>query len=91
MAIKTFQYALAQDVRQLIAPPSVQPQEVHIHNHEHSQGRNLYIGDETVTVTTGHHVLAETDIVIYLQPGQYLYGITPDGAGCDVTVLCVEK
>lgn len=85
-------FSLERDVSvQLVAPDNM-PQEVHIHNHEHSQGRDLYIGpDNSVSEDNGHHVLAESDIAFSLMPGDVLWGMTPDNAGCDVTVLQIQK
>lgn len=92
MPIFTAQIELAQDVPQLIVGSDNQAQEVHIHNHEHAQGRDLYIGaTNAVDETTGHHVLAETDIKFWLNPGDELWGMTPDGAGCLVTVIRIQK
>ncbi len=91
MAIKSFQYDLEQNVRQVICPPSIHPQEVHVHNHEHGQRKDLYVGGPNVTADNGHHVLAESDMRIVLHPGQSLYGVTDENNGIEVTVLCVEK
>ena len=92
MSVKTFQYSLADNVPQLIVPQSHMPQEVHVHNHEHAIGRDLYIGGSSaVSETNGHHVLAQSDMIITLQPTQVLWGMTPTNAGCDVTVLVIQK
>ena len=92
MAVKTFQYSLVEDVPQLIVPQANMPEEVHVHNHEHATGRDLYIGGgSAVSEANGHHVLAQSDMIVHLQPGQVLWGMTPTGAGCDVTVLCIQK
>ena len=91
MAIKSFQYTLAQNVRQVICPPSTQPQEVHVHNHEHGSNKMLFVGGSDVTAANGHHVFAESDIRVTLHPSQSLYGFTDESGGIDVTVLCVGK
>ena len=92
MAVKTFQYALVEDVAVRIVPKHHMPQEVHVHNHEHSVSRDLYIGPgSAVSDANGHHVLAQTDMIMTLHPNQELWGMTPTGAGCDVTVLVIQK
>lgn len=92
MPIITRQFSLEQDTPVLIATADNMPQEVHVHNHEHAQGRDLYIGPNSdVSETNGHHVIAEADMVIQLRPNDELWGMTPDGPGCDVTVLQVQK
>jgi hypothetical protein len=92
MAVKTFQYALVQDAPVRLVPKHHMPQEVHVHNHEHSGSRDLYIGaGSAVSDANGHHVLASTDMIMTLHPNQELWGMTPTGAGCDVTVLVIQK
>ena len=92
MPIITSNFSLVQDTPVKIASADNMPQEVHVHNHEHATGRDLYVGeDNTVSETNGHHVLAESDIVFPLSPGDSLWGMTPDGSGCDVTVLQIQK
>lgn len=92
MSIIVKQFSLAKDVPQQLVTPDNMPQEVHIHNHEHVQGRYLYIGPTSgVSDTNGHHVLAETDITFRIMPGDELWGMTPDNAGCDVTVVQIQK
>jgi len=91
MPVKTYSYNLVQNVRQLVAPPSVEPQEVCIHNHEHSQNREIFIGDKNVTVANGMHAAATQTSIITLQPGDDLYAITADSQGCNLRVMVVTK
>jgi hypothetical protein len=92
MSVHTFNYSLAQDVPQKIVDADNMIQEVHIHNHEHATSRDLYLGaTSAVSSTNGHHILAEENIVFDLQPGDVLWGMTPTGSGCDVTVLVIRK
>ncbi len=92
MTIKTTQFSLSQDTPQQIAGPHHMMQEVHIHNHEHSPFRDLYVGpDSSVSDSNGHHVQAGEDIVIMMAPGDSLWGMTPDAQGCDVTVMHIQR
>lgn len=92
MAVITTNFSLEKDTPVMIVGPDNMMQEVHIHNHEHAQGRDLYVGpDSSVSDTNGHHILAESDVMFRLVPGDALWGMTPDNAGCDVTVLQIQK
>ena len=53
MPVKTFGYDLVQNVRVQVVPPDNEPQEVCIHNHEHSSSKEIFLGNETVTVDNG--------------------------------------
>ncbi|HEY7823401.1 MAG TPA: hypothetical protein VIG24_11225 [Acidimicrobiia bacterium] len=87
MTIRAAQISLAQNVVQRLTDASVMPQQVHIHNHEHSNSRNLYVGGGSdVDETNGHHILPTQDMVFELLPGDAIYGMTPDN-GCAVTVF----
>ena len=91
MPVKTFGYDLVQNVRTLVVPPSVEPQEVCIHNHEHSQNKEIFIGNETVTVTNGMHAVATQTSIITLEPNDSLYAITSNSGGANLRVMVVTK
>ena len=92
MPIQTAQFNLVEDVAQRIVAGHSMVTEVHIHNHEHSQARNVFIGaGSAVTASTGHHILAEDNLSIFLQPGDEVWAVTDNAAGCSVTVLALIK
>ena len=92
MSIIVRNFSLEQNTPVMIVGADNMAQEVHIHNHEHASGRDLYVGPgSAVSSTNGHHILAESDIVFNLQPHDVLWGMIPDGAGCAVTVLQIQK
>jgi hypothetical protein len=91
MPVKTFGYDLVQNVRTLVVPPSVEPQEVCIHNHEHSQNREIFLGNETVTVANGMHAVATQTSIITLEPNDSLYAITANSGGANLRVMVVTK
>jgi hypothetical protein len=91
MPVKTFGYQLVQNVRTLVVPPSVEPQEVCIHNHEHSQNSEIFLGNETVTVANGMHAVATQTSIITLEPNDSLYAITADNGGANLRVMVVTK
>jgi hypothetical protein len=80
MPITTTQFTLLAGVRQQIVSPSSQSQHVCIHNHEHSQNREAFIGNSSVTVTTGIHAVATQTSMITIGPGDDLWAITDDAS-----------
>lgn len=76
--ITTAQYTLTSGVRQLIVGRSINPQHVCIHNHEHSASKEIYIGNASVTTSTGIHAVATQTSVLALEPGDELYAITAE-------------
>jgi hypothetical protein len=91
MPVKTFGYDLVQNVRTQVVPPAIEPQEVCIHNHEHSQNKEIFIGDETVTVANGMHAVATQTSIIVLQPNDALWAITANSGGANLRVMVVTK
>jgi hypothetical protein len=91
MPVKTFGYDLVQNVRTLVVPPAVEPQEVCVHNHEHSANKEIFLGNETVTVTDGMHAVATQTSIITLQPNDSLYAITPNNGGANLRIMVVTK
>jgi hypothetical protein len=91
MPVKTFGYDLVQNVRVQVVPPSLEPQEVCIHNHEHSQNREVFLGNETVTVDNGMHAVATQTSIITLPPGDALWAITANASGVNLRIMVVTK
>jgi hypothetical protein len=91
MPVKTFGYDLVQNVRVQVVPPSVEPQEVCIHNHEHSQNREVFLGNETVTVDNGMHAVATQTSIITLPPGDGLWAITANASGVNLRIMVVTQ
>jgi hypothetical protein len=91
MPVKTYAYDLVQNVRQLVVPPAVEPQEVCIHNHEHATSREIFLGNENVTVDNGMHAVATQTSIITLQPNDSLYAITANASGANLRIMVVTK
>jgi hypothetical protein len=91
MPVKTFGYDLVQNVRTQVVPPAIEPQEVCIHNHEHSQNKEIFLGNDTVTVTNGMHAVATQTSIITLQPGDGLWAITANSGGANLRIMVVTK
>jgi hypothetical protein len=90
MPITTQQFTLAAGVRQRIVAPDVMSQHVCIHNHEHSQNKEIFIGNSTVTTTTGIHAVATQTSMITIGAGDDLWAIAADD-GLIIHVLVVKQ
>lgn len=76
MAVLTYSYDLVPNVRTLVVPASISVQHVCIHNHDHNQNKEIFIGNSGVTVDNGMHAVATTTGQVQLLPGDDLYAIT---------------
>jgi hypothetical protein len=90
MPIMTQQFTLAADVRQRVVAPDVMSQHVCIHNHEHSQNSEIFIGNSTVTISTGIHAVATQTSMITIGAGDDLWAIS-DTDGVEMHVLVVKQ
>jgi hypothetical protein len=81
MPFESAQFSLTQGVRVKIVTAKATAQHVCIHNHEHALSREIFIGDSTVTSTTGIHAVATQTSVITLTPGTDLWAITQEASG----------
>jgi hypothetical protein len=88
--ITTAQYTLTSGVRQLIVGRSINPQYVCIHNHEHNQNHEIFVGNASVTTSTGIHAVATQTSSLPLEPGDELYAITGQ-ASAEIHVLISSK
>jgi hypothetical protein len=78
MAVKTYGFDLVQNVRTLVVGASSSVQHVCIHNHDHNNNKEIFIGGADVTVANGMHAVATQTGVVQLMPGDELYAITPE-------------
>lgn len=91
MPVYTYSYDLAEDVRTLIVPPRPVSQEVCIHNHEHALGKEIFIGNASVSVTNGMHAVATQTSIIRLGPGDDLYAISTENGTVNLRVMVVVQ
>lgn len=89
MTVKNYSYDLVSGTRTLVVPANNSPQRVSLHNHHHGSGKDIYVGDVDVTVGTGLHLVAGTEVDILLGASDELYAITAD-ADCNLRVLTVR-
>jgi hypothetical protein len=88
LTVKTYGYNLVANVRVLVVPPSTGVQHVCIHNHEHSQNREIFLGGPDVTLENGMHAVATQTSVIQLLPMDELYAIAD--SNCNLRILVVK-
>jgi hypothetical protein len=91
MPVKTYAYNLVAGQRVQVVPPNVEPQEVCIHNHEHSQNREVFLGGSDVTVENGMHAVATQTSIITLEPNDSLWAITNNASGVNLRIMVVTK
>ena len=90
MPISTAQFTLTANVRRQIVTPDRMNQHVCIHNHEHQLNKEIYIGNSTVTVTTGIHSVATQTSMITIGPGDDLWAVSDDN-NVVIHVLVVKQ
>ena len=88
MTVLTYAYDLVPNVRTLVVPASVSVQHVCIHNHEHSQNREIFIGGPDVTLANGMHAVSTETGQVQLLPGDELFAITNNE--CNLRILVVK-
>jgi hypothetical protein len=89
MAVKTYGFDLVQNVRTLVVGASSSVQHVCIHNHDHNQNKEIFIGGADVTVDNGMHAVATATGTVQLLPGDELYAITSQ-TGLNLRILVVR-
>jgi hypothetical protein len=89
MTVQTFGFDLVQNVRTLVVGTSNSVQHVCIHNHDHNQNKEIFIGGADVTVTNGMHAVATQTGTVQLLPGDELYAITAQ-TGVNLRILVVK-
>jgi hypothetical protein len=87
MAIKTYSYDLLEGVRTLVVPASVSVQHVCIHNHEHNQNHEIYVGGSDVTLANGMHSVATSTGVLQILPGDELFAIANQASNLRILVV----
>jgi SAM-dependent MidA family methyltransferase len=88
MAVITYGYDLPANVKTLVAPASTSVQKVRVHNHEHNQNHDIFLGNADVTATNGMHLVATETTEMQLLPGDDLYAIATQN--CNLRVLVIR-
>jgi hypothetical protein len=58
---------------QLIAHATFNPMRVLVHNHEHANNHDVYIGGSAVTASTGLHVPETETVEVFIAAGDLLW------------------
>jgi hypothetical protein len=87
MPVMTYAYDLVANVRTLVVPAQTVSQEVCIHNHEHNQNREIFLGNSGVTLANGMHAVATQTSIITLGPNDDLYAITDTASNLRIMVV----
>jgi hypothetical protein len=87
LTVKTYGYDLVANVRTLVVPASVGVQHICIHNHEHNQNHEIYIGGPDVTLTNGMHAVATETGTLQLLPMDELYAIANQNSNLRILVV----
>jgi hypothetical protein len=87
MTVQTFGYDLQANVRTLVVGASVGVQHICIHNHEHNQNHEIYVGGPDVTLTNGMHSVATSTGVLQLLPGDELFAIANQASNLRILVV----
>lgn len=80
MALTNAQYTIAEDTRVKVASADNMPQQIIVHENDHSSSTTVYLGDSAVTDTTGLHIHAGETLQMTLRPGDELYAYSSQGA-----------
>jgi hypothetical protein len=88
LTVQTYGYNLVANVRRLVVPPSTSVQHVCIHNHEHNQNHEIFIGGPDVTLENGMHAVATATGKVQLLPMDELYAIA--NQDCNLRILVVK-
>jgi hypothetical protein len=89
MPVMTYAYDLVANVRTLVVPAQTVSQEVCIHNHEHNQNHEIFLGNSGVTLANGMHAVATQTSIITLGPNDDLYAIT--NTDCNLRIMVVTQ
>jgi hypothetical protein len=90
MPISTAQFTLTANTPRQIVGPDRMSQHVCIHNHEHNDNKEIYIGNSSVTTTTGIHAVATQTSMITIGAGDDLWAVSAED-GVEMQVLVVKQ
>lgn len=90
MPIINAQFTITESTRVKIASADNMPQDIWIHEADHSESTTVYLGNSTVDDTSGLHLHAGETILMTLRPNDELYAYSSQGAPT-VHVLQIQK
>lgn len=90
MPITTAHYTLGTATPVKVCEADSIPQTVWVHNAEHAQSDEVYIGNAGVTVNNGLHIHSDETLEIVLDPGSDLWAIS-DTAGSILQIMRIAQ
>ena len=90
MPLTTAQFTLTANVARQIVAPDRMNQQVIVHNHEHSQNAEIFIGNSGVTTTNGLHARSTETLSVNIGPGDDLWAVS-DTNGVEMQVLVIKQ
>jgi hypothetical protein len=90
MPISTAQFTLTANVARQIVTPDRMNQQVIVHNHEHAQNKEIFIGNSGVTTTNGFHARSTETLSVNIGPGDDLWAVSDDN-NVVIHVLVVKQ
>ena len=73
-----------------IVPPHFSGQHVCIHNHEHAEANDVFIGGPTVTIGNGIHAQPTLTSQVTIGPGDELWAVA-DGGSNELHVMVIRQ
>lgn len=90
MPIHTQHFTLSNVTPTKVCSADSQPQQIWVHNSEHAQSDEVFIGNETVSVATGLHIHSDETLKLDIDPGTELWAIS-DTNGSLFQVMCIKQ
>ena len=94
MAVASQLLTVTTTAQQIVIPDLITDRQagcqIWIHNHEHSQNSEIYIGNSGVTTSTGIHAVATQTSMITIGPGDDLWAVSDTNA-VEIQVLVIKQ
>jgi len=90
MPLTQAHYTLATTSATKVVPAATQGQRVLVHNAEHAQSDEVFIGNASVTTANGMHIHSDETLDLTLDPGTDLWAIS-DTDGSVLHVLRITQ
>ena len=90
MPLTTSHHTLGTAIATKVCAADSMPQTIWVHNAEHAQSDEVFIGNAGVTVNNGMHIHSDETLKIDLDPGTDLWAIS-DTEGSILQVMCIKQ
>ena len=90
MPLTTAHYTLGTATPTKICAADRMPQAIWVHNAEHAQSDEVFIGNASVSTANGMHIHSDETLNLDLDPGTDLWAISHT-AGSIIHVMCIKQ